>query len=287
MEPETVTAEGSELSAAETAFFESGGQVSPVEQPKPEPEVKQETPEPEKKVVPLEALHEERNRRKELDRKARELELENVRFRERFSVLEKLNQPKPVTPPDPETDFIGAVKHQGETLQQLNKRLEEKDKADKEASERATLVRQYASATAEFEQATPDFKPAYAHLLQSRAKELQLLGYGPAEIQEAIHAEELQIAMSSLQRGRNPGEVIYELAKERGYVKKDDKAAENAAAKLDNIQRGQQANKSLSNAGGSNGDVEMTAERLLAMPLEEFETWCNKNPAKSKRLFGG
>lgn len=290
MENETGTADSGTLSAAETAYFESGGQT-PVDDaaPKQEAEVKTE-PQPEQeppKVVRLEALHEERARRKEADRKARELELENVRFRERFNLLQELQQPKPVAPPDPEQDFIGAVRHQGETIQQLNKRLEERDAADKEANNRAGLVRQYASAVGEFEQSTPDFKPAYSHLLQSRAKELQLLGYTPTEVQDAIQAEELQIAQFSLQRGRNPGEVIYELAKERGYVKKDDKAAaEAAAAKLDNIERGQQANKSLANAGGSNGDVEMTAERLLAMPIDEFQTWIDKNPAKARRLMG-
>lgn len=291
---ETVGSEG--LTANESAYFDSQGNVDPngqadagaADQQQGEadkPAVQQEEAKP--KVVPLEALHEERNRRKELDRKFRDMELENARFRERFAILEKASQAKPEAAPDPEQDFIGAVRHQGETIQQLNKRLEERDAADLQAVQRAGLVRQYASATAEFEQTTPDFRPAYSHLLQSRAKELQLLGYGPAEVQEAIQAEELQIATLAFQRGMNPGEIIYSLARERGYVRKDDRAAaEAAAAKLDNIERGQQANKSLSNAGGSNGDVEMTAERLLAMPLHEFEVWIDKNPAKAKRLMG-
>jgi hypothetical protein len=31
----------------------------------------------------------------------------------------------------------------------------------------------------------------------------------------------------------------------------------------------------------------MTAERLLAMPMAEFEAWVEKNPAKARRIMGG
>ena len=32
---------------------------------------------------------------------------------------------------------------------------------------------------------------------------------------------------------------------------------------------------------------EFTGEMLLKMPMDEFEAWCAKNPAKAKRLMGG
>lgn len=298
-EADTVEADTGALTAQEQQFFDSEGQVDPAgqadagqadrQQPNEgdKPAGNQEGDKPNGKFVPLEALHEERTKRKDIDRRFREVEIENARFRERFAILEKAQQVAPTAPPDPETDFIGAVKHQNETLTQLQKRLEQRDAADQEAHQRGELVRNYAAAASDFERATPDFKPAYAHLLQSRAAELAELGYSPGEIQQAIQNEELQIATVAFQKGKNPGEIIYNLAKQRGYVKKDDKAAADAAAaKLDAQERGQQANKSLSNTGGSNGDVEMTAERLLAMPLNEFEAWIDKNPAKAKRLMG-
>jgi hypothetical protein len=59
------------------------------------------------------------------------------------------------------------------------------------------------------------------------------------------------------------------------------------ADKLDTIQRGQNANKSLSNTGGNAGDGDITGEMLLKMPMDEFEAWCTKHPAKAKRLMGG
>ena len=31
----------------------------------------------------------------------------------------------------------------------------------------------------------------------------------------------------------------------------------------------------------------MTGEMLLKMPMDEFEAWCTKHPAKAKRLMGG
>ena len=59
------------------------------------------------------------------------------------------------------------------------------------------------------------------------------------------------------------------------------------AVELDTIQRGQNANKSLSNTGGNAGDGDITGEMLLKMPMDEFEAWCTKHPAKAKRLMGG
>ena len=94
----------------------------------------------------------------------------------------------------------------------------------------------------------------------------------------------------AMERGKSPAEMLYDLANQRGYKKAD--AAANpdtgaAAEKLATIERGQAAHKSLSNTGGSSGDQEMTAEALIDMPAAEFETWCEKNPARARRLFGG
>jgi uncharacterized protein (DUF2342 family) len=97
----------------------------------------------------------------------------------------------------------------------------------------------------------------------------------------------------AFQRGKSPAQMLYDLANQRGYKKasaaapKPGAEEEAAAEKLARIERGQAEHKSLSNTGGSSGDQDMTAEALIAMPADEFEAWCNKNPAKAKRLFGG
>ena len=95
----------------------------------------------------------------------------------------------------------------------------------------------------------------------------------------------MAIAQMALGNRKSAAEIIYNLAQQRGYKKPA--AGGKGADKIDAINRGQQANKSLANAGGSSGDGEMTGEMLLKMPMDEFEAWCNKNPAKAKRLMGG
>jgi hypothetical protein len=101
---DTTVADGSVLSEAETKYFESGGESElPVENNEAEneggqqegqqPEQGEQQPEAKKDkvdLVPHQALHEQRERRKAAEKKARDLEIENAKFRERFTILEKL-----------------------------------------------------------------------------------------------------------------------------------------------------------------------------------------------------
>ncbi|WP_316219389.1 hypothetical protein [Bradyrhizobium sp. SZCCHNR2026] len=242
--------------------------------------------------VPLAALQEERNRRRDLDKQLREARERLANFEGRFAVLER-STGKPGAaeqqqdgPPNPEDDIFGAVKA-------LQARIDGQDEAAKAeraaADERTKFVRDYQADAAQFEQTTPDFKQAYAFLLNSRAAELKAIGYeDPKALHDALTADEFAIAQMAFQKGKSPSEMLYALATQRGYVNADSKKPDTSAAeKLDAIARGQAANKSLNNTGGSTGDADMTAERLLSMPMDEFEAWVEKHPAKAKRLMGG
>jgi hypothetical protein len=287
------------LSEAEAKYFESGGESElPVESTEAEsnegqqegqqPEQTEQQPEAKKdNLVPHQALHEQRERRKAAEKRARDLEIENAKFKERFSIVEKLYGDKAEAkgPPKPEEDIFGAFEHLSKGLETVNKQLADRDAATKQEAQRNELVGHYKNDAAKFTTANPDYKDAYNHLLGSRARELMALGYeDQAELERALQNEEISIATMAFEKGKSPAEVIYSLAKERGYKKADPKA--DTEAKLDTIERGSALNKSLSSASGASGDNEMTAESLLAMPNDEFEAWCNKNPAKAKRLMG-
>jgi len=250
--------------------------------------------------VPLAALQEERAKRKALGESVKGLETQIAELRGKFSIIDRLGKPDGggdeagKGPPKPEDDIFGAVNA-------ITKRLDDADKAkvdaDKAAADRNTFVTNYRNDAATFEQANPDYKQAYNFLLQSRAAELQAIGYDdPKALHDAIVADEYAIAQLALSKGKSPAEVIYGLAKQRGYkaaagdkpgANADPDAAAAAAERLANIERGQNANKSLNGAGGGAGENEMTAERLLAMPMAEFEAWVEKNPAKARRIMGG
>jgi hypothetical protein len=251
------------------------------------------------KMVSLAALHEERTKRQLRDTELRETREKLANLEGKFSIIERLNAPEPAAPakvPTAEEDIFGAVKHAGETIAQMQKRLDDADAATKTATEetakRATFVNNYKSDAAKFTEAKPDYMEAYNFILESRAAELRAIGYDtPEALHNALTADEMGIAEMAFAKGKSPAEMLYALATQRGYKPKA--AAPAAAAKpaaeevLETIERGQNANKSLSDLGGEAPGGAMTAAVLLAMPMDEFEAWTAKNPAKAKRIMGG
>ncbi len=240
------------------------------------------------KMVSLSALHEERGRRKATETEKRALENQLAELRGKFSIIERLQAPRHEVPaPTIENDIFGVVKNTTETVAEIQRRLQADDEQKRADGERSNLVTAYRMDAARFEARTPDFKAAYNHLLNSRAAELQAMGYDdPIQLHEALTNDEMAIAHMALGNNKSAAEIIYNLAQQRGY-RKTEPGTGVAAEKLETIQRGQNANKSLSNTGGNSGDGDMTGEMLLKMPMDEFEAWCSKNPAKAKRLMGG
>ncbi len=296
-----------EMTPSETAFFESGGTTEIPNSESAAGEGGDTTAKTEQvsggdtnkdgnvdkdgiKIVPLAALHEERTRRKTTEANARKLETELAELRGKFSIIEKLQAgPQEVQQEvTPETDIFGFAKKTGDTVAELQKRLDAQDAQTKEQAARGQVVSSYQLDAAKFSQKNPDFGDAYNHLLSSRAQELIAMGYeDQQDVHNALLADEMAIAEMAIARGKSPAQLIYDLAQQRGYKKADPNAKTEAANKLDTIERGQNANKSLSNTGGGSGDGDMTAAALLKMPNDEFEAWCTKHPAKAKAIFGG
>jgi hypothetical protein len=240
------------------------------------------------KMVSLSALHEERSRRKATESDKRALETQLAELRGKFSIIEQL-QPAQYEAPAPtvENDIFGVVKHTTDSLAEIQRRLRAEDDQKRADGERSHLMAAYRMDAAQFEARTPDFKDAYNHLLNSRASELMAIGYDdPMALHQALTRDEISIAQMALSKNKSAAEIIYNLAQQRGYRGANGGKA-NASGKLDAIARGQNANKSLSNTGGNSGDGDVTGEMLLKMPMDEFEAWCTKNPAKAKRLMGG
>lgn len=289
-----------EMTPSETAFFESGGTTEIVNEAGAESQAAKaegETLESgaERQIPPgfvdKKALDEERTRRKTTEADKRKLETDLAELRGKFSIIERLRSPQQEAQPEltPETDIFGFAKKTGETVQELVKRLDAQESQNRERAEQGAFVAQYQTDAAQFSQKNPDFGNAYNFLLTARAKELVAMGYeNQNEIHQALLTDEMAIAQMALGRGKSPAQMIYELAQQRGYTKPaDPNAKSDAANKLDTIERGQNANKSLSNTGGGSGDGDVTAAMLLKMPNDEFEAWCTKHPAKAKALFGG
>jgi hypothetical protein len=251
---------------------------------------------PEKKLVPLDALHEERARRKELQEKLEAVERQRAadmaKLDERLRVLAG-NQQQQADTPSVDQDPVGAIKHQGAELAELRARLQQAD-------EQAQLVTVYQSQASEFASKAPDFFDAYEHLKRVRHAEMAAAGVPPHMIGRVFQDTELRLAADALRQGVNPAERLYGIAKALGYAPKaaeqptssatPSPAAAAAAGPapqkaLETIAAGQAAAASLAAAGGS-APPTLTLDSLLAMDEDEFAAVAT-DPKKWRKAMGG
>lgn len=304
---EAVT-ESTAVSAEEKAFYErhaeegatSSAQVAPetqVVEVDDTGEVEGETDDKgdnKGKFVRHGAFHQERERRKQLEATLQAKDLEFARVNERLAILAaamqqapQARQEEPAALPDIETDPIGYMKHLGEQLKAASQRTEEVQRAAQQDAEVRAVVTTYQADANRFAQEAPDFKDAYGHLMQGRDRELTLYGIAdPAQRAQIIHQEEQQLVKNAVAQGRRPAQVVYELAKARGYSAPPAAAPQQPAAK-DEVQRiadAAKANRSLSNMAGGSAKTELTAQDLLSMSDKEFAAL---EESVKRKLMGG
>lgn len=252
------------------------------------------------KFVPHAALHEERERRKAVEAQAAQ---DRLRAEERINMLlqrvvqappQQTQAPTPQVAPlvipdmdkDPVGHIVGRIAQQNQAMEQQQQVLQNVVQVlaaagqQNQQSQAVNQVQQRAMAMErEFAAATPDYVQAVAFLGEHRHRELQEAGWtDPAERQAMISQEAIGIASRAIQMGRNPAEVVYGLAKHRGFqppAPATDTAAQNNGQRLESVARGQQQNgRSLSNARGS-APPPMTAARLLEMSDADFDKAMN------------
>lgn len=253
----------------------------------PEPtEAPQVTPEPtkelrddqgkfakkdERKTVPYDALHEERQKRKELQRKLENEADERKRLESRFD--EVLKTLKPQEELDPFTV-------QQNQINQINQKFSEdeqqkKQQADQEKKNSEFMTR-YREAATEYAQDNPQFTEAYNHLIEARKKELSRLIKDPVRLQHALANDEKTIVEAAFENEENPAQVIYDLSVERGYKPKTE-----AKQDIKQIEKKIEASKSLGTGGGG-GDSDasidsLTAKDLAVMSDAEFNALVKKH----------
>ena len=244
---------------------------------------------PPAKMVPHAALHEERTRRQGLEAENRKLAEERALFEGRLQAVIGMQPWQPserVAEPDENSDpiaTIGLLRRRLAAIEAGGAQLTE------QARDHARVNQLTAAATADarqFRQKMPDYDQAYQFFLSNRDAELAFYGVPQAERARIIDNEQLQIAAGAFQRGTSPAQVLYDVARHRGYNPKGG-GGRAAGEQIERIAAGQERGKTLSGTGGGAAGPEMTADRLLKMSNEEFDAWTSRNPAKAKRLMGG
>ncbi len=109
-------------------------------------------------------------------------------------------------------------------LENLNDRLskfEQRDLAAQQQAQQAEqmnrLMQETSAKVATFREEVPDYDDALDFVLKGRAADLRATGMADADIGKVIDAESAFIADQALRAGKNPGEVVYALAQNRGY----------------------------------------------------------------------
>lgn len=220
------------------------------------------------KMVPYQALQEERRMRQQLARERVEME---QRVEKRLEALQQQLAPQPPAAPDPTTDPVGFLAHQQQTVSQQVDQLTRQHQQTQQQAQMAAAEQQLTSrivqSEAAFRASAPDYDQALGHLHSLRVKELQVLGSDEAAAHEQSVRELRQAAFFHAAHGRSPAEVMYGLAKVRGYGPPQAPAV-TPAEQMAMAQRGTQAAASLGGGGGTAGRLD--AKALLAMSDEEF-----------------
>lgn len=269
------------------------------------------------RFVPHGAFHKEREARKSAETELAELRVREARVNERLAILsqafEQQEAPatKPTTqpegpPPDPEQDIFGYVKWLGERNKALEAQLTETRTTTERTVGDMEMATAYRNDAMAFARETADFGEAYNHLVKAIDAELALMGVADPKqrMAEIARLEREQVALAR-KAGRRPAQHIYELAKVRGWAPKPATAApaeqvqppsqpapanDAAAAELARLERGQNAARSLSSAGGG-APAALTAEAIASMSEAEFSALLAKSGgnhnAALRKLLGG
>lgn len=254
------------------------------------------------------AFHSERERRKSetkarqaAEASAQEAKTQLATLAGRFQTIQELVQASQRQPqqqvapqveqivvPDIAEDPVGHFQAQNRLLEQklqsTTKALEdvnnwrEAQTAEGQAMQNVQRLTQIAqNHEKEFREKEPSYDEAFAYVKNMRDQELTFMGYtNPAHRQQIIQQDALQIAAQALQGNMNAAEVVFNIAKSRGFAPKAPTPALTPvvqspdAKKIATIAKGQQASQSLGQVSGS-AIPETSVEALLKMSDKDFE----------------
>lgn len=233
---------------------------------------------PQSRMVPHEALHQERQRSAQAIRTA---QLATARLNAILTAQHGRGPGTEVPMPDINQDPAGYILA-------LEQRLTQFQQERQQENQYRQIDNALEQDEAMFAQTVPDYDDASTYFVNSRAQEL-LQFYPPDKAKQIMTEEARQIANQAWQRGMSAGQVIYQLATARGYrtgmnqqpqpVQPQYQPQPNGGgvqpqAAVRAVRAGQQASRSLSGGGGGSlSTEELNAEALLNMSDDEFERY--------------
>jgi hypothetical protein len=245
-------------------------------------------PAKEERVVPLAALHEERNARKELQRQLNETRQQQAA---RDAVIERrlqaLANPQQETQvPDKVDAPVDYLDHRLEQISAQQRAILEREQQRDQQSQQQAARQQLANTVIQqrvaFEREAPDLPDAAAHLHSVRVRQLSMLGVPEDRAAQQATAEMDNALLQWAYEGRNAAQTAYEFAKASGYAPKAP-TAQSPAEKIESQRRGTAAARSLGGGGAPNAG-KLTAEALANMSEEDFS---KLTEAQFRQAMGG
>jgi len=304
-----------ELDTDVKEFFESGGEKAPVVDEKPEPKVETKTEKPEVKEEKAEqkeepkdtsedskaddphaenhrkALKQTREELKKLKREKaesdaqREKELSEMRekFRAWTEAVNKQNQPEPAKfEEDPANHLKQEAEMTKRELQELRQWRNQQEQVYAQQAAMNQFQQRLRADEIQFAQETPDYDNAAQHVAQVWMSEFEIMGIPQEQRSQAYLFKVAQFANAAIRRGDSPAECVYELAKRVGYQPQKPEKPE-SEKKIESIQKGQEASKSL---GNGKPDADFSLESLAGMSAEDIERFV-RDPKAWKKLANG
>lgn len=259
--------------------------------PKTEIEAPRQEPKPkERKSVPLAEHLSEREKRQAAEKEAQELREARARLEGAYQQLsQRFAQPQ--EPPKPQP----TVEEQPlEVLKATQQRLAEFERQQQEAQITAQFSQHVSGLARQFKAQNPDYDQALKFVADMRRQELALFGMPPQMIDQQLVRDEFEVSAAALQNGRNPAEVIYGMARARGFqpangtqahqAAPNGQAASQTGPSLETIAKGQQASRSLGNVGGAAPDTLTGIDRIASMSEKEI---ANLSPEEFRKIMEG
>lgn len=293
-------------------FFESGGENPPEVTPKEEPKAVSEPVKEQAKEAPKEipkeaqkdedandphaenhrkALREAREELKKFRREQKDKEEQSSRelaeMREKFRLwheaVQKQNEPQP---PKFEEDPANHLKYQMEAQARELEELRQFRNQQAQLTQQQQAIQRFQydfnNYEAQFTQEQPDYLNAAQYIASLWQSEIELSGVPQEQVGQAYFWKVAQFANAAIRRGENPASAVYELAKRAGYKPQEPQKPE-AEKKIETLQKGQEASKSL---GSGKPDADLSLEALASMSPEDIERFV-RDPKAWKKLANG
>lgn len=209
----------------------------------------------------------ERRLRQEQDQKISRME-------EAFQrILQGQQQPKQQEPeiPNPSEDPIGFLEWQREqyTRQQQAETAQREQQAriQQQSQRLAQTAQRLTTIESEYQrEVAPDYYEAIDHWKNARAQQLAGWGMDQRSIHHQMIAEVAELGEMALQRGINPAEAAYNMAKSWGYRRQSQAPQQN----IERTRQGMRSSKTLS-GGGKSAKGQMTLAQIADLDGDDFD----------------